>query len=79
MLRNFVEGDYMEPETDARTEIVDPSTAQVVATAPVSSAADVDAAYRAAATAFETWGQTTPSERQQALLRFADAIEAHAD
>ena len=78
-LRNFVGGDYADPESDARSDVVDPSTAQVVASAPVSSAADVDGAYRSAATAFETWGQTTPSERQQALLKFADAIESHAD
>ncbi len=30
-------------------------------------------------TAFAEWGRTTPSERQQALLKIADAIEAHAD
>jgi betaine-aldehyde dehydrogenase len=78
-LRNFVGGTYADPESDAHSDVVDPSTGRVVATAPVSSAADVDAAYRSAATAFETWGQTTPSERQRALLRFADAIEAHAD
>ncbi len=78
-LRNFVGGDYADPESDARSDVIDPSTASVVATAPVSTAADVDAAYRAASTAFEAWGQTTPSERQQALLKFADAIESHAD
>ena len=44
-----------------------------------SGQADVDAAYAAADTAFAEWGRTTPSERQQALLKFADAIEAHAD
>jgi betaine-aldehyde dehydrogenase len=79
ILRNFVGGAYADPESDARSDVIDPSTAHVVASAPVSSAGDVDAAYRAASTAFETWGQTTPSERQQALLRFADAIESHAD
>jgi betaine-aldehyde dehydrogenase len=79
VLRNFVGGEYVEPQGDATSEIVDPSTAQVVATAPVSSAADVDAAYRAAAMAFHTWGQTTPSERQHALLKLADAIEARSD
>ena len=42
---------------------------------PISGAEDVDRAYAAAATAFETWRDTTPSERQQALLKFADAIE----
>src|SRR3954464_9784165 len=78
-LRNFIGGTYVDPDGDATTDIVDPSTAQVVATAPVSSQADVDRAYAAAATAFETWGDTTPAERQGALLKFADAIEARAD
>ena len=36
----------------------------------------VDDAYAAAAAAFGEWGRTTPSERQQALLKFADAITA---
>ena len=78
-LRNFVGGDYADPESDARSDVIDPSTASVVATAPVSTAADVDAAYRAAATAVEAGGQTTPRQRHQALLNFADAIESHAD
>ncbi|MHB1474546.1 MAG: aldehyde dehydrogenase family protein, partial [Dermatophilaceae bacterium] len=79
ILRNFVNGDYVEPEGDATSDIVSPVTAQVVATAPVSSAVDVDRAYAAAAAAFEVWGDTTPSERQQALLKLADAVEARAD
>ncbi|MDQ3646587.1 MAG: aminobutyraldehyde dehydrogenase, partial [Actinomycetota bacterium] len=32
-----------------------------------------------AADAFETWRDTTPSERQRALLRLADAVEEHAE
>src|SRR6478752_988518 len=78
-LRNFISGQYVDAEGGATLDIVDPSTARVVATAPVSSQADVDRAYAAAATAFETWGDTTPGERQAALLKFADAIEARAD
>ncbi|MBA2445560.1 MAG: aldehyde dehydrogenase family protein, partial [Nocardioidaceae bacterium] len=78
-LRNFINGGYAEPKTDAVLDVINPSTGQVVAKAPVSSPADVDEAYGAAAKAFEKWGQTTPSERQQAMLRFADAIEKRAD
>jgi betaine-aldehyde dehydrogenase len=51
----------------------------VYATAPLSAAADVDAAMAAAAAAFPAWRDTTPSERQKALLKIADAIEARAD
>ncbi len=78
-LRNFIGGELTAARTDATSDIVDPSTGQVVAKAPVSTAADVDAAYASAASAFAEWGQTTPSERQQALLKLADAIEARAD
>ena len=78
-LRNFVNGGYVDTVGDAVTDLVDPSTATVVAHAPVSGAQDVDRAYSAAAAAFETWGQTTPSERQHALLKLADALEARSD
>ncbi|YAL82278.1 gamma-aminobutyraldehyde dehydrogenase [Dermacoccaceae bacterium W4C1] len=78
-LRNFVGGEYVDARTDQTQDVIDPSTAQVVAKAPVSTAADVDAAYTSAGNAFREWGRTTPGERQEALLKFADAITARAD
>ena len=78
-LRNFIAGEYVDGRTESTTDIVNPATGSVVAAAPVSGQADVDAAYGAAETAFAQWGRTTPSERQQALLKIADAIESHAD
>jgi len=79
VLRNFVDGEYRSAGTDTTADIVDPSTGQVVAQAPISTESDVDAAYAAADRAFETWGETTPAERSRALLKFADAVEARAD
>jgi betaine-aldehyde dehydrogenase len=79
VLTNFVNGKPV-PTAEGRTsELVDPSTGEVFGTAPISVAADVDRAVRAAATAFESWRDTTPAERSRALLRIADAIEARAD
>ena len=78
-LKNFVNGAFTEATGDERLDIIDPSTAQGYATSPVSSAADVDRAYTAAAAAFEKWGDSTPSERQLALFRIADAMEARAE
>src|ERR1700712_916628 len=78
-LRNFVNGDFAEAADGATSEVINPSTGEAYATAPVSGAADLDAAYSAAAGAFETWGRTTPSERQRALLKIADALESRAD
>jgi len=78
-LRSVVNGKFVDSSSDARLDIVDPATESVYATAPISTAADVDCAYRAAAAAFEEWSATTPAERQLALLRIADVIEARAE
>ena len=79
LLRNFVNGDYV-PARDGRTsDVVDPSTGEAYAQAPVSGAADVDAALRAAAAAQPGWRDATPAERSLALLRFATAIEARSE
>ena len=79
VLRNFVNGEFSDAASGATSDIINPSTATAFATAPVSGRADLDAAYSAAATAFESWGSTTPAERQRALLKIADALEARAD
>ncbi len=78
-LKNFVDGRFVEPASGAVSEVVDPSTGEAYAQAPVSGGADVDKALRAAEKAFTAWRDTTPSQRSLALLRFADAIEARAE
>ncbi|MDR2983817.1 MAG: aldehyde dehydrogenase family protein, partial [Nocardiopsaceae bacterium] len=78
-LRNFVNGQFSEAASSAVSEVIDPSTGEAYATAPVSGPEDVDAALRAAAAAFESWRDATPADRSLALLKFADAIEARAD
>jgi betaine-aldehyde dehydrogenase len=79
VIQNFIDGKLVDSADGRRADLVDPSTGEVFGTAPVSSAEDVDRAFAAAATAFETWRDATPSERQRALERFADALEARAD
>jgi betaine-aldehyde dehydrogenase len=78
-LKNFVNGSYVEAKGKDALELVDPATEEVYAHSPISSAADIDAAYQAAQTAFETWGETTPGERQLALFRIADEMEKRAE
>jgi betaine-aldehyde dehydrogenase len=78
-LRNFVDGAYVDTESGLTSDLIDPSTGEVFASAPVSEGADVDRAMHAASRAFEVWRDATPSVRQRALLRIADAIEARAE
>jgi betaine-aldehyde dehydrogenase len=76
--RNIVGGESVDAVSGATYDLVNPATGQVYATAPASGPEDVDRAMRAADAAFETWGDTTPAERQRALLKIADALEARA-
>jgi len=78
-IRNFVNGESVDSVSGQTTELVNPTTGEVFAEAVLSNAEDVDRAYRAASDAFESWSQTTPSERQAALLKIADIVESHAD
>ena len=79
ILQNFVDGHAVEAEDGRTAPLIDPSTGEVFAEAPLSGEADVDAAMQAAARAFDAWRDATPSERSRALLRIADAVEARAD
>ncbi|MGA7203268.1 MAG: gamma-aminobutyraldehyde dehydrogenase [Specibacter sp.] len=78
-LQNFINGEFVPVTGTDSLDIVNPVNGEVVAKAPVSSQADVDAAMTAAATAFKSWKRATPSQRQSVLLKLADAIEARSD
>jgi betaine-aldehyde dehydrogenase len=79
VLRNFVAGSYVDPAESKTSPVVDPCTGETYAHAPVSTEPDVAAAMDAAGSGFAAWRATTPSERQRALLRIADAVEARAE
>jgi betaine-aldehyde dehydrogenase len=76
---NFINGERTPAASGATTAVVNPHTGEVYAQAALSDQEDIDRAYGAASAAFETWRDTTPSERQLAMLKFADAIEAAGD
>ncbi|MDF9815971.1 gamma-aminobutyraldehyde dehydrogenase [Streptomyces sp. SPB162] len=78
-LRNYINGEFRDAADGRTTDVVNPATGEVYATAPLSAAADVDAAMAAAEAAFPAWRDATPAARQRALLKAADAIEARAD
>ena len=78
-LQNFINGKSVDGTSGETTTLINPATGEAFATAPKSNAADVDKAMKAASDAFVDWRDSTPSERQRALLKIADAIEARAD
>ena len=78
-INNFVDGEHVEPAEGRFYDLTNPSTGEVFAQAPASGEEDVDRAYGAAERAFEGWRDATPSERQLALFRIADALEERAE
>jgi betaine-aldehyde dehydrogenase len=78
-VQNFLDGEHVDAVDGRTMPVVDPTTGETYATSPVSSGADVDRAYVAAERAFADWRRTTPSDRQHALLAFADELERAAD
>lgn len=76
---NFIDGAEV-PASGGRTlQLTDPATGKVSGSSTLSEQADVDAALEAAARAFAVWRKSTPAQRQLALLKIADAVEAHAE
>jgi len=78
-LQNFVNGKKLSATSDKVQDLINPSTGEVFAKAPVSNAADVDKAMKAAASAFEIWKETTPGERQKAINKIVNALEARSE
>ena len=78
-LANFINGKSQPSKSGKSSEVINPATGKAYATAPISNQADIDEALGAAAKAFEEWRDSTPSERQKAILKIADAIESRQD
>ncbi len=78
-LQNLINGELVASADGATATLINPSTEEEFAQAAVSGSEDVDRAMKAAAAAYETWRDSTPADRQRAMLKLADAMEARAD
>ncbi len=79
LLQNFIGGQYVPVNGQGRMPLIDPVTEETYGELPVSDTSDVDAAYAAASAAFPLWRDTTPADRQLALFRIADEMQARAE
>jgi malonate-semialdehyde dehydrogenase (acetylating)/methylmalonate-semialdehyde dehydrogenase len=78
-LKFFVNGRW-EPATGRPLHpITNPATGQIIAEVPYGAAADVDAAARAAHTAFLTWREVPVVDRVQIFYRYKTLLEKHAE
>ncbi len=75
----LVDGKLIESADGRYIDIENPANRTIFAQVPRAGDADVDAAVRAAAAAFDTWRRVTPKDRGRMLLRIADAVEAETE
>ncbi|GHF19882.1 aldehyde dehydrogenase family protein [Streptomyces morookaense] len=72
----YIDGSWRPAEGSDRIDVVNPADEQVIGTVPAGTAADVDAAVRAARTALPRWAATAPAERAKYLTALRDALAA---
>src|SRR5262245_53030805 len=75
---HFVNGSFVD-DAGERIDVVNPTTEEVIASVPAGTAADADAAVRAAASAFEAWAATPLADRVAAVRRINDGLKARAE
>lgn len=74
-LKNFINGEYIEPVEQRYMENFDPSIGEVYSELPDSSALDVIKAIQSAHKAFETWKNVKAEKRSEILFKIADLID----
>jgi aldehyde dehydrogenase (NAD+) len=75
----YVDGDWRAPAGPATIEVLNPADETVLGAVPAGTAQDVDAAVRAARTAFPDWAATPPGERAARLEALTAALTARRD
>ena len=77
--QQLIGGDFVGAADGRTAEVINPANDQVIGSVPASAQEDVNRAVAAAATAFESYKNTTPQDRSLLLLKLADLLESKAD
>jgi len=76
---NYINGEWQNSSSPEWQDVVNPATAEVLASVPLSSNDDVTSAIEAAAAAFPAWRRTPPEDRIQPLFKLKQLLEGHID
>jgi malonate-semialdehyde dehydrogenase (acetylating)/methylmalonate-semialdehyde dehydrogenase len=78
-LRNYIGGGWVEAAGDGTLDDRNPATGELTALVPLSGAADIDAAARAAREAQPAWRAVPPQKRARAVMALRDVLWEHQD
>ena len=75
---HFIDGTWRDPVEGVFFDSIDPATGEKIASVAQGSAADIDAAVKAARAAFSRWQSLTAHERARYLYAMARAVQRHS-
>lgn len=78
-IKNYINGEFLEPNSDIFLDNFNPSNGEVYSKCPDSDALDVVLAVTSSKKAFTKWSKTPASERAKWLNKIADKIEEKFD
>lgn len=79
VVKNYVFGEWVEPDSSGFLDVENPSTADVIGSVPLSTTAEVDRAVQAAVAAFPEWSQTPVARRIEPLRILAELLRANEE
>ena len=74
-VKNYINGSWVASKSGRTQAVVNPATGEQLAEVPLSTAAEVDKAVKAAAEAFYEWRTTPPYTRARAMFKFKNLME----
>ncbi|WEX11453.1 NAD-dependent succinate-semialdehyde dehydrogenase [Chelativorans sp. AA-79] len=76
---NFIGGEWVNADSGATIEVVNPATRQTIGTVPKGGRAETRRAIEAAEEAFHSWKKTSANDRAKLLRKLHDAIMDNQD
>lgn len=74
ILKNFINGEWVDANTDKFEAVPNPATGEVLAHTPISTKVDVDKAVQAAKEAFKIWSKTPVPKRARVLFKYQQLL-----
>ena len=76
-LQNFVDGEWVAPQTERFLPITDPARGKVIGKVPLSTTDDVEKAIDAANAAYWDWRSTPPIVRARYMFKIKALLDKH--
>lgn len=79
IVKNYINGRWVEPENTGYIDIENPSTGEVIGKTPLSTVKETNRAIESAVTAYPNWSKTPVSRRVQPLYKLVELIKENEE